>query len=285
MKLVCNYMQDFSLRQQLNRLTQKTFGFDFQDWESGGYDVGDYIPWSYVQDGRMISNVSANRMCFLQNGELRNYIQIGTVMTDTAYRHQGLARDLMEKVLAAYAPQCDGFYLFGDLSALGFYEKMGFTQCLQYQYRLKESVLQTQCGFSPVTREGLGRYLDAVRTAAPNSAFDLRNKFGLQLFYTASLQDVFHCEELDCYIVLAQGETPVLKSVICPRIIPLQEILIRLPCPCDGLVLGFTPRPEDATPFTPEPFDGGEDYRLFYKGDALAAVSRERLFFPLLSHA
>lgn len=29
----------------------------------------------------------------MQNGIIKNYIQIGTVMTDAAYRHQGLAKN------------------------------------------------------------------------------------------------------------------------------------------------------------------------------------------------
>ena len=33
------------------------------------------------------------------------------------------------------------------------------------------------------------------------------------------------------------------------------------------------------------PYDGGEDYRLFYRGDALRSIEDERLYFPHLSHA
>ena len=51
----------------LNGLTQKTFGFDFEGWVTNGYFEGDYIPFSYVEGGIMVSNVSANRMCFRQN--------------------------------------------------------------------------------------------------------------------------------------------------------------------------------------------------------------------------
>lgn len=86
----------------------------------------------------MVSNVSANRMTFLQNGSLRHYIQLGTVMTEEGHRCQGLARRLMEQMLEIFIPVSDGIYLFGDLSALGFYEKMGFRKVNQYQYYLKK---------------------------------------------------------------------------------------------------------------------------------------------------
>ena len=54
---------------------------------------------------------------FLQNGVEKNYIQIGTVMTDEAYRRQGLAKKLMDHVVNQYKDSCDGFYLFANLYA------------------------------------------------------------------------------------------------------------------------------------------------------------------------
>ena len=74
MELISNYMTDDSSRKMLNELTQKTFGFDFEGWVRGGYFEGDYIPYSLVEDGRMLANVSANRMHFMQRGVEKNYI-------------------------------------------------------------------------------------------------------------------------------------------------------------------------------------------------------------------
>lgn len=121
MEQIHNYMEDAVLRHKLNDLTQKTFGFDFENWVTGGYFEGDYIPYSFMEHGKVVSNVSANRMQFIQNGVTREFIQIGTVMTDKAYQNQGLAKKLMEHVMAQYEGRCDGIYLFSDLGALGFY--------------------------------------------------------------------------------------------------------------------------------------------------------------------
>ena len=126
MKWISNYMRDEKSRHMLNELTQKTFGFDFENWVTKGYFEGDYIPYSIEHEGKIISNVSANRMQFMQNGVLKNYIQIGTVMTDENYRMQGLAGKLIKSAIAEYEGKCDGIYLFGNLDALGFYQKMGF---------------------------------------------------------------------------------------------------------------------------------------------------------------
>lgn len=84
MELIFDYMENDMLRHKLNALTQKTYGFDFEDWMAGGYFEGDYIPYSFMQDGKILANVSANRMHFIQNGVPKYYIQLGTVTTDEA---------------------------------------------------------------------------------------------------------------------------------------------------------------------------------------------------------
>ena len=37
--------------------------------------------------------------------------------------------------------------------------------------------------------------------------------------------------------------------------------------------------------FDAEPYNGAEDYRLFYLGDTLKSIEQEKLYFPELSHA
>lgn len=46
MELVSDYMREDTMRHALNELTRKTFFFDFEDWVTGGYFEGDYIPYS-----------------------------------------------------------------------------------------------------------------------------------------------------------------------------------------------------------------------------------------------
>ena len=290
MELISDYMEDAVLRHKLNALTQKTFCFDFEKWVTGGFFEGDYIPYSFMENGKIVSNVSVNKMNFLQNGTRRNYIQLGTVMTDPDYRNRGLAKMLVEYVLSRYGESCDGIYLFGDLSALGFYRKTGFREGIQYQYALKEAFIgKAQRLFKPVDREDFqmrSRYMDAVRHSAVNASLEQVNKFGLQMFYTSDLQDTYYAEDLDCYAVMeTEGDTLILQSVICKEQLPMQEILARIPLEYRHLKLGFSPREEDAGLFQAEPFDGGEDYRLFYRGKALESIAKEKLFFPALSHA
>ena len=290
MELISNYMTDDSSRKMLNELTLKTFGFDFEGWVKDGYFEGDYIPYSFVEDGRMISNVSANKMHFLQRGIEKNYIQIGTVMTDEPYRKQGLAGKLIEYVISTYENECDGIYLFGNLSAVYFYLKNGFQVINQYRYFVKEEYIKKSAGirFAPVKdmdEDTKKKYLQLVRNSICISSFEQINKYGLQMFYTAGFDNVFYAEDIDCFAVIDDEDGVALQSVLCKEKIALKDVVGRIDMETDQLRLGFTPLDEDMYLCTSEPYDGADDYRLFYRGEELEAVDRDKLYFPDLSHA
>lgn len=292
MELIYDYMLNHELRHKLNELTQKTFGFDFESWVTGGYFEGDYVPYSFMEDGKIISNVSANRMCFMQNGVKKEYIQIGTVMTDETYRNQGLAKKLMEYVVQQYKDKCDGFYLFADLSALDFYRKADFTEGMQYQYRLKlerykrEISKETFLTVDENNEQMKQKYMDAVRHSAVNASLEQMNKFGLQMFYTSDMSNVYYAEDIDCFVVMEMEEDMlILESVICKEHLSLKEIIKRIDNQYDSLILGFSPCAEDRDMFDAKQFEGGEDYRLFYRGKDLESIQKDKIYFPQLSHA
>lgn len=292
MQLVSNYMRDDALRHALNDLTKKTFGFDFESWVTGGYFEGDYIPFSFIEDGKIISNVSANRMSFLQNGVEKNYIQIGTVMTDEAYRRQGLAKKLMDHVVNQYKDSCDGFYLFANLYAVDFYDKCGFSREMEYRYFVKnEFCMRKSAGeifisVNAADKQMKQKYMNMVRCSASNSSLEQLNKFGLQMFYTADMENVYYAKDMDCFIVAEMEEdTLLLQSIICENKVLLSDVLSRIGGKYHKCRLGFTPVQEDMHMCIAERYDGSDDYRLFYRGQEMESIEREKLYFPELSHA
>ena len=292
MQLVSNYMRDDTLRHTLNDLTKKTFCFDFESWVTGGYFEGDYIPYSFIEDGKIISNVSANRMTFLQNGVEKKYIQIGTVMTDETYRRQGLAKKLMDHVVNQYKDSCDGFYLFANLDAVDFYNKCGFSKETEYRYSVKnEFCMRKSAGeiFVPVNTKNeqmKQKYMDMVRRSAANSSLEQLNKFGLQMFYTADMENVYYSKDMDCFIVAEIGEnTLLLQSIVSENHVALLDVLQRVRGEYNKCQLGFVPAMKDMDICTAEKYDGADDYRLFYLGEQLKSIENEKLYFPELSHA
>ena len=71
MKLITNYMLDDNLRRKLNILTRETFNFDFENWVTRGYFKGKYIPYSYIENDKIIANASANIMTFLLGNQTK----------------------------------------------------------------------------------------------------------------------------------------------------------------------------------------------------------------------
>lgn len=288
MRFVKDYMRDDILRNELNELTEEIFGFNFESWVTNGYFEGDYIPYSYEENGKMLANVSVNLMKFMQNGQEKDYIQIGTVMTKKDCRNKGYARELMEMVLADYKENCDGLYLFGNLSTLGFYDKLGFSRGRQYRYILKETVKKVvdETHFKLADTQHKSNYINALRHSAVNAALDQINKYALHMFYTAEMEDVYYNEKLDCFVVIEEQEnTLYLKSVICTKKISLGQILAHIKGEYKNTILGFTPCTEDAELLEAQLYDGEEEYRFFYIGEELESIENEKLFFPELSHA
>lgn len=138
-KFMIGNPQDDHYRRSFNALTEKTFGFNFEQWYQSGYWKNQYIPYSILDGDEVVSNVSVNVMDFEVFGKTKRLIQLGTVMTDDAYRNQGLVRVLMDKVIADWQSKCEYLYLFANDSVLDFYPKFGFKAINQYQCTKKIS--------------------------------------------------------------------------------------------------------------------------------------------------
>lgn len=288
MQLLIDYMRNDELRHMLNEMTEETFGFSFETWYCAGCFEGEYIPFSFADDGKILANASANIMRMSVYGENKRFIQIGTVLTRPQYRNRGLARKLIQEILRVYESKADGFYLFGNLNALGFYEKLGFEHMAEYRWYLKNRVSGSSLK-APFVRAGKGlmeHYRYVLAHAQINAVLDQINRRSLQLFYTLDMEDVYYCEELDCFAVMNINEdTLYLDSIVSTKRLSMTDVLERIDGEYANAVLGFTPNEDDQKLFEKERYEGGDDYRLFCMGEQLSCISNEKLFFPVMSHA
>lgn len=129
-------------------------------------------------------------------------------------------------------------------------------------------------------------YANAVMESTNNSSLEHLNKFGLQMFYTADMENVYYARDMDCFIVAEMEEnTLLLQSVICENHVTLLEVLQRVRGEYHKCQLGFVPALKDMDMCMAEKYDGADDYRLFYLGEQLKSIENEKLYFPGLSHA
>lgn len=279
--------EDARLRASFNALTRKTFGFDFADWYAAGQWTDAYCPHVLVLDGQVVSNVSVNRMTFRIGGEKRRYLQLGTVMTDKAFRGQGLNRLLMERVLAEYAGTVDGIYLFANDSVLSYYPKFGFAPAVETAYTLPvdpHGAVPYRLQRVPANDEGFLAALQNDPAVDPNDGFRMVENTGLFRFWLmAEYGDcVYHLPEIGGYVI-AQADAGVLQILQSFADQPIDYL--RLAAAFDGVeavALGYTPA--DPSGFAKQPYQE-EDTTLFLLGEPLQAIECERLRFPALSHA
>ena len=151
-----------------------------------------------------------------------------------------------------------------------------------------EARLDTGARFVPVNpgdERALAAYQRAVHETEPYAALWQEHGFELAMFYTMNAENAYYCPALDAHAVVEDGS---LNAVFARNMPPLRAVLAALAA-SENLetptVIGFTPRPEDADACVREPWDGGDDYRLYGRGRALEEIAANRLCFPALSHA
>jgi GNAT superfamily N-acetyltransferase len=278
---------DETARRGFLSLAKAVFSLDFTPWLEGGWWGGDYIPHALLDGDKVVANVSVNIIGSSWRGEAKRFIQLGTVMTDPDYRGRGLARRLMEEVTARYRNLCDGMYLYANDSVLDFYPKFGFERAEEWQYR------------KPVQRSGLPvrklnmddeedrqNLLNAYQKYGnPCSALPVVGNTGLLMFYCAQfLKDcVYEIPSLGCVAVAEfDGDTMLLSDVFGADA-PLTEVLSALATEgTKSAALGFTPA--HAPGFVCEPRrEAGAT--MFAEGTLIPLLRKNRVMFPLLSHA
>lgn len=285
-RLVKDYKHDNKLRLSFHDLTQKTFGFTLEDWYQNGYWGDEYIPYSLVDHDRVIANVSVNRMRFDIHGDTRYFIQLGTVMTDIAYRNLGLGRYLMQTVLCDYMDKSEDIYLYANDSVLDYYPKFNFKPSREYRYR-KPVEIKSCCKVKkldinkPRIRE---RLMDTLRSPAVNSMIHMDN-FGLYLFWlTGPMRDqLYYCESEDAYLAAsAIGDVLYLHQIISAHQVDMNQVIDSFGKDIHEVVLGFVPM--DITGYHTEEYRE-DDCTLFVQGGISDIFEKQKLRFPELSHA
>ena len=131
MEIVKHYRDNPVLRSSFNRLAEAIFGLNFENWYQNGFWGDNYAPYSVLEDGEIVANVSVNRTDMWIEGSRKKLYQLGTVMTAEGYRNRGYIRAIMAEVDKDLA-DADGVYLFANDSVLDFYPKFGFRKGREY---------------------------------------------------------------------------------------------------------------------------------------------------------
>lgn len=295
-QFIKNYKDIDKYRLCLNALTKKTYGFDFEQWYQDGYWQEKYLPYSLIHNETVVANVSVNPIDFLVCGTIKHTIQIGTVMTDKAYRNQGLIRALMNIILDEYENCSDLIYLFANDSVLEFYPKFGFKKAVEYKY--SKALTKQQTNLDTINEiintthfirklnidisEDRLLLTKLINNATPISKVSMLNNPGLILFYcTSFMKDlIYYIEDLDVAIVAEiDSENINIIDIFSEKVFDLDLITNSL-ITNNTMEIHYSFTPLDTTSFNKELLEE-ENTTLFVKGNNFL----NNAMFPVLSHA
>lgn len=286
-ELIKGYQQDDKMRMSFNALALEMFKLNFEDWYQNGFWGDNYIPYSIVLDGQVIANVSVSQTNMVFNGEVRKYIQLGTVMTAKEYRNIGLIRQIMDEIEKDYNDKVEGTYLFANESVLEFYPKFGFKKSAEYQYEI-DIENHTEFQFEKVVMdcpEAWKKLLNAMDRNIFCGKFDMAGNQELIMFYVTKFmqEDVWYHKESDTFVIAEIGEeVVVLHNVFSSTLDSMEKIVPLFGKEIKHLILGFTP--ENIKEYKVKEIQE-EDTTFFIKGENLDVIEKEKLRVPTLAHA
>lgn len=283
------YKDNDKLRKSFNELAIKIFDINFERWYQSGYWQDRYIPYSIVDDNVVISNVSVNVIDFEVLGEIKVFIQLGTIMTDSKYRNLGLSRFLIEEIIDEWKDKCDLIYLFANDTVLNFYPKFGFNKAEEYQYSKSISYKKSNILFEKLNMDDKNKrdfIYDKIKYSISYSKLSLKNYMDLIMFYCIGYmkENIYYIKDYDV-IVFAEFNKDILMiiDIYGTNYIDIDNIINVLANKnVKKVVLGFTPKDDSLYDFN---LYKDEDTTLFVLGEKVSMFKRNRLIFSPISHA
>jgi GNAT superfamily N-acetyltransferase len=232
-KIVENYKNNDFLRNNFFDFIKHVFGnLDFREWFERGFWNDQFIPYSIVEDGKIIANVSISKLRLLIDGEAKSGIQIGSVGTLPEYRGQGLARTLMNYVIDQHEESTDLFFLFANETVLDFYPRFGFRRVTQTIFT--QNLLNFHPNFS-------GRKLDIdseadmaiIKTLVKNRApltqiFGARDHSFITFWHLLNVfpENIIYLDDADLIVIATESDQGLhIFDVIFTEIVEISEFI------------------------------------------------------------
>ena len=129
------YTEDASGRAAIKRLLREQFALELDEFEARGFWDPGYLPFSYFEGDRVVSNVSLFPMPLMVAGRTVAAAGIQSVATVPEYRGRGLIRELMERVLEYADRRYEVILLFADEPEM--YRRFGFRALGEHYFTAK----------------------------------------------------------------------------------------------------------------------------------------------------
>lgn len=290
LEIIYNYKENDELRLSFNQLANSVFGIDFENYYQSGFWKDRYLCYSYLDNNKVVSNVSANLLDLVLNGERFSAVQIGTVMTHPEYRDRGLAKELMNYVLQRYESSREIIYLFANQTVLEFYPKFGFKPIRERQFIAE--VKTRNVNGKPLRKLDMSNKDDlkliirlAVERKPVSQILGVENAQHLLFFYClyAYSDDLYYLEDLEIIIIFKVEQREIhIYDVISHENIGFDPIINRIAFSgIDQVVFHYTPDYPDVA-VEAVPLEGYHD-TFFVRSQSVEIP--EFIRYPIIAHA
>jgi len=289
-ELIYDYKDYDDLRKSFNELSKEIFGIDFELFYKSGAWNDRYVCYSYVYKGKVVSNVSINKLDMIINNKKVKALQIGTVMTHPNFRGDGLAGKLTRYVLEKYEGLYQIIYLFANKSVLNFYPKYGFKSLKQSQFtwdidieingndNIKKLDVKNDKDLELIKRL-------AIERRALSTVLSVENAQHLLLFYFLYVftESIYYIEELETIVIYEKGKGVIdIYDIVSPEAVDFERIVSIIATRNESKVIfHFTPTFKEIE-IEKIPYDDSDDM-LFVKSKKIYIP--ENIFQPITAHA
>lgn len=294
-----DYQDHEVLRKQMGVLCRNTWGFDFEKMYQGGSWEPSLHPYTLFHGDQAVSHSSVSEMDFCLDGEILHLVQLGTVMTDEAFRGKGLSRYLMERILDDFK-DCDGMFLYANQTVLDFYPKFGFEPVNECPRRVTEealscfreraaAVMQAEIFQALASEESEGFLLSLSENCKNGCGFYPVNNRSMVRFYLKML-DGFSIA--DMLYLLPDGQTVVLAEVS-EDDITIHDVYSRDGCDIESVLTALITKNTKNVfvrlayekPYF-EQFEecGADDLWLYVRGSCAENLKQSHVIFPMTTH-
>ncbi|EAF7865991.1 GNAT family N-acetyltransferase [Listeria monocytogenes] len=288
-EMISDYKDNKMYRDSFNKLAESTFDINFEEWFRSSFWNDKYVCYSYIDNNEVISNVSINKMNLIYQGENYSALQIGTVMTHPNYRGQGLAKNLLNHVIAKYEDQYDFLYLFANDTVLDFYPKFGFERIEESSFTVDACNLKKKASklkkLNPDNKTDFQLISRIVSERAPlSNILDVKESEDLLMFYVliALKNELYYLEELDVIVLMEQEGTDLyVLDILSTKKLDVVEVLSYLSTKkIETIHLLFTP---EKSKYIDAAYIIETEDMLFVRPNVL--TSENYFLFPATSHA
>lgn len=284
------YQSENDLRQEFNRMTNQTWGFDFEQYYQSGFWEEDCIIYSLFDDNRIVAHTTLSIFEVTTEKRVMKLGQLGTVMTAPEYQHRGLARFLMERIQHDSQGYLQEVFLFANDSVLDFYPKFGFAPVEEFQATMPVALKRNSLAVQKMDLDDPGQrnlFRSYVENNTLQSKFDPRS-LGLTFFYCYAYPEmgykgsIYHVEALEAMVVAQEeGNILTLIQVFQRGNHSAEDIIQAIASPqINTVVFGFNPSSAGLQYTTYKE----DDLTLFATPGLKTLLEENKLMIPLLAH-